>query len=135
MLERLKKWAKLVKRDVFALYLAGRDSRVPWYAKVLAAATAAYAFSPIDLIPDFIPVLGYLDDAIIVPLAILLVIKLIPPELMAELRQEAEIRLSQKRPVSKTAMIIIILLWITLSAICLWLVWRYLTSGVHHGVQ
>ena len=64
-LNRLKTWARLLKRDVFALYLAGRDPRVPWYAKALALATAAYALSPIDLIPDFIPILGYLDDVII----------------------------------------------------------------------
>jgi uncharacterized membrane protein YkvA (DUF1232 family) len=84
MLERLKRWARAVKRDVLALYLAGRDPRVPWYAKALAAATAAYALSPIDLVPDFIPVIGYLDDLIIVPVAIVLVIRLIPAGVMEE---------------------------------------------------
>ena len=78
-LQKAKDWARTVKRDAHALYLASRDPRVPWYAKVLALAVAGYALSPIDLIPDFIPVFGYLDDVIIVPLGILLVIRLIRP--------------------------------------------------------
>src|SRR5262249_19115072 len=78
MLERAKLWARAIKRDVLALWIAARDPRVPWYAKALAMAVAAYALSPIDLIPDFIPVLGYLDDLVIVPLGILLVVALIP---------------------------------------------------------
>src|SRR5262249_16452 len=84
MLARLKQWSRLIKRDTHAIYLAARDPRVPWYAKALGIAVAAYALSPIDLIPDFIPVLGYLDDAIIVPLGIALVVKLIPADVMAE---------------------------------------------------
>src|SRR5215471_19208344 len=80
MAGRLRGWAALIKRDVHALYLAARDPRVPWYAKALAAVVAGYALSPIDLIPDFIPVLGYLDDVILVPLGIVLVVRLIPPE-------------------------------------------------------
>jgi uncharacterized membrane protein YkvA (DUF1232 family) len=76
----------MTKRDAHALYLCARDPRVPWYAKGLAAAVAAYAASPIDLIPDFIPVVGYLDDLIIVPLGIVLVVKMIPPGIMAEHR-------------------------------------------------
>lgn len=74
MLEKLKAWARGIKRDVIALWLAARDARVPWYAKAVAAAVAAYALSPIDLIPDFVPVLGYLDDLIIVPIGILAVV-------------------------------------------------------------
>ncbi|MEP9389976.1 YkvA family protein [Mesorhizobium sp. KR9-304] len=89
MLDRLKRWARTIKRDVHAVYLAARDPRTPWYAKALALCIAGYALSPIDLIPDFIPVLGYLDDAIIVPLGILAVVKMIPPELMAEHRAAA----------------------------------------------
>src|SRR5512145_2166648 len=76
--ERLRQWARTVRREVLMLYLAARDPRVPWYAKVVAACVAAYALSPIDLIPDFIPVLGYLDDVIIVPLGIVLAMRLIP---------------------------------------------------------
>ena len=87
MLVRLKQWAAALKRDIKAIYLASRDPRVPWYAKALAVAVAGYALSPIDLIPDFIPVLGYLDDLIVVPLGVAFLLKLIPPEVMAELRR------------------------------------------------
>jgi uncharacterized membrane protein YkvA (DUF1232 family) len=87
---RLREWARALKRDVHAVYLAARDPRVPWYAKAVAGCVAAYALSPIDLIPDFIPVLGYLDDLIIVPLGILMVVALIPPGIMAEHRATAE---------------------------------------------
>src|SRR3984893_15631926 len=90
MLPRLKAWARNLKRDSHAIYLASRDPRVPWYAKTLAIAVAAYALSPIDLIPDFIPVVGYLDDLIIVPLGIWLVVSLIPDEGMAEGRARAD---------------------------------------------
>src|SRR5687768_5592193 len=86
MRDRLKQWARSIKRDALAVYLAARDPRVPWYAKALALCVAAYAFSPIDLIPDFVPVLGYLDDVIIVPFGILAVVKLVPPQIMAEHR-------------------------------------------------
>src|SRR5262249_47212445 len=84
MIQQARQWARVVKRDVHAIYLAARDPRVPWYAKGLALCVAGYALSPIDLIPDFVPVLGYLDDVIIVPLGIVAVVKLIPPEIMAE---------------------------------------------------
>src|SRR6188508_683789 len=84
MLSRIKTWARNLKRDAHAIYLASRDPRVPWCAKALAIAVAAYALSPIDLIPDFIPVIGYLDDAVLVPLGILAVVKLIPAEIMAD---------------------------------------------------
>ena len=86
---RLRDWARAIKRDVHAIYLASRDPRVPWLAKAVAVGVAAYALSPIDLIPDFIPVLGYLDDLIIVPLGILLVVRLVPPGIMAEDRATA----------------------------------------------
>ena len=110
MFDRLKDWTASLKRDGHALYLAARDPRVPWYAKALALAVAAYAASPIDLIPDFIPVIGYIDDLIIVPLGILLVIKLIPPQIMAEHRKLAAA--AQDRPVSKVAGAIIVVIWI-----------------------
>lgn len=89
-LQQLKDWARTIKRDVVALWLAARDPRVPWHAKAVAGMVAAYALSPIDLIPDFIPVLGYLDDIVIVPLGILLAVRLIPGEVMADLRRAAE---------------------------------------------
>lgn len=92
LIERAKQWAREIKRDVVALYIAGRDPRTPWYAKWVALAVAVYALSPIDLIPDFIPILGFLDDLIIVPLGILLAVYLIPAELMAEFRHAASER-------------------------------------------
>ncbi|WP_293800567.1 DUF1232 domain-containing protein [uncultured Bosea sp.] len=109
MLERTKQWARLLKRDVIALWIAARDSRTPWHAKLAAGAIAAYALSPIDLIPDFIPILGYLDDLIIVPLGILLVVKLIPAPLMAEYRAKAAGRAKQA---SYGGMIAILAIWI-----------------------
>ena len=86
---RLESWARAARRELGALALAARDPRVPWYAKTLALAVVAYALSPIDLIPDFIPVLGLLDDLILVPLGILLVVRLVPPGIMAEHRLKA----------------------------------------------
>lgn len=88
-LDRARRWARGIRRDVVVLWLAARDRRVPWYAKLAAGAVAAYALSPIDLIPDFIPVLGYLDDLIIVPVGIIVVLKLIPVDVLADLRAAA----------------------------------------------
>lgn len=123
MADRVKGWARTVKRDVHALYLASRDPRVPWYAKALAIAVAGYALSPIDLIPDFIPVVGYLDDVIIVPLGIMLVVRLIPADIMAEHRELAAA--TQDRPVSRTAGIVIALIWAAAIAVTGWLCYRY----------
>ncbi len=109
-LASLRAWAGRLKRDVVALWIAARDPRVAWHAKALAACVAAYALSPIDLIPDFIPVLGYLDDLIIVPAGIWLVVRLIPAPLMAELREAAADRGS--KPVSYIAATVIALLWV-----------------------
>jgi uncharacterized membrane protein YkvA (DUF1232 family) len=125
-LPRLKTWARSIKRDVVAVWLAARDPRVPWYVKALAAAVAAYALSPIDLIPDFIPVLGYLDDLVIVPLGILLVIHLIPAELMTEFRREAERQI--ERPRSPLAAAMIVALWITGALLILWWLWPRLAG-------
>lgn len=118
---KLKDWARTVRRDAHALYLAARDPRVPWYVRTLAIALAAYAFSPIDLIPDFIPVLGYLDDLIILPLGILLVIRLIPPEIMAEHRELAAA--APDRPISRTAALVIAGIWVVCIAATVWLLW------------
>jgi len=122
--ERLRRWARSIKRDALAIYLAARDPRVPFAAKVLAGAVAAYAFSPIDLIPDFIPVLGYLDDVILVPLGILLVVRAIPPEIMAEHRAAAQ-RMSE-RPVGRAAAVGIVLVWLLCLAVTAWMVRAYL---------
>jgi uncharacterized membrane protein YkvA (DUF1232 family) len=121
MMERAKHWARALRRDVVAVWLAGRDPRVPWHAKALALAVAAYALSPIDLIPDFIPVLGYLDDLLIVPLGILLVIRLIPPDLMAEFRAEADRR--DAKPRSIAAAVVIVAIWILAAGLLIWWLW------------
>ncbi len=117
MLDRLKHWATILKRDVLALYLAMRDPRVPWYVKALAAIVAGYGLSPIDLIPDFIPVIGYLDDLLLLPLGIWLVIRLIPDEVMADLRKQAARRLTEKRPRSNVAAFVIIVIWLVLAGL------------------
>jgi uncharacterized membrane protein YkvA (DUF1232 family) len=119
MLSRMKIWARKLRRDSHAVYLASRDPRVPWYAKALAIVVAGYALSPIDLIPDFIPVIGYLDDLIIVPLGIWLVVSLVPEEVMAECRIRADE--AGRRPVSRTGMIAIILTWIVAALLLGWI--------------
>ena len=111
---------------MYAVYRAARDPRVPWYAKALAFCVAGYALSPIDLIPDFVPVLGYLDDLIIVPLGILIVVKLIPPEIIAEHRALAAE--SQGRPVSHTAAIVIVVVWAASIVVAAWLCYRAFVS-------
>ena len=121
---RLRDWARAIKRDVVAIWLAGRDPRVPWPVKLLALVVAGYALSPIDLIPDFIPVLGYVDDLLLVPLGILLVIRLLPPKLLAEHRASASAII--ERPVSKRGMAVIVAIWIVAAALAGWLLWRWL---------
>lgn len=120
--ERLKSWARRLKRDVVALWIAARDARTPRPAKLGAALVAAYALSPIDLIPDFVPVLGYLDDLILVPLGVAIVLRMIPADLLADYRRAAEAR--AQRPVSRLAAAVIILIWLSLAAFAGALVWR-----------
>ncbi len=115
MLKKFKKRVSDLKKDTYALYLAYLDKRTPWYAKVFAGLVVAYAFSPIDLIPDFIPVLGYLDDLILVPLGIALAVKMIPAEVMAESREKANEELRSGKPVSWFAAAVIILIWLGLA--------------------
>ncbi|HEY9056445.1 MAG TPA: YkvA family protein [Aurantimonas sp.] len=122
----LKAWARELKRDVVALWIAAHDQRTPLLAKLLAASVAAYALSPIDLIPDFIPVLGYLDDLLIVPLGIFLALRLVPPALMTEFRIAAEAR--SERPVSRAAAVVVVALWVAgVAAVALW-AWPAKTS-------
>ena len=118
---RIRAWARDLKADVVALSLAVRHPGVPWYAKLVAALVAAYALSPIDLIPDFIPVLGYLDDIVLVPLGILLAVSLIPRPLMGELRARA--RAITDHPVSRRGALLVVALWIAAALLLLWAFW------------
>jgi uncharacterized membrane protein YkvA (DUF1232 family) len=117
--DRLRGWAARLSRDVHALYLCARDRRVPWYAKALAFAVAAYAVSPLDLIPDFIPVIGLLDDLLLVPIGIYLTIRLIPPDVLAEARRRAAA--GGQAPRDWRAGALVVALWlITAAALVYW---------------
>lgn len=111
-MEKWKQKAKALKKEVYTLFLAYKDPRVPWYAKAFTALVVAYAFSPIDLIPDFVPVLGYLDDLILVPLGAALAIKMIPAEVLEECRAKTDELIQQGKPVNRTAAWVIILIWL-----------------------
>lgn len=111
-IKKMKKWAKNLKKQLLVLYLAYRDERVPWYAKLFTMLVVAYAFSPIDLIPDFIPVLGYLDDLILVPLGVSLALKLIPKEVLQDCRREVEERSTASKPKNWITGSIIVAIWL-----------------------
>jgi len=115
---RLRAWAKTLKRDVVALHLAARDPRTPLGARILALAVLAYALSPLDLIPDFIPILGQLDDVIVVPLGIWLVVRMIPREVFTDARARAQDM--DRPPASRAGVTVIVTLWIAGLAVCLW---------------
>jgi len=120
----IKSWkieSKKLKSEIYALYLASKHSRTPWHAKVLAAFIIGYALSPIDLIPDFIPVVGYLDDLILIPLGIALLIKIIPKDILEECRAEAD--LLERKPKNWRAAIIIVLIWVLAIYLILALIW------------
>jgi len=123
LLEKLKQRARHLKGETFALYLAARDPRTPWYAKLLVAGIVAYAFSPIDLIPDFIPVIGYLDDLILVPLGIALAIRMVPGPVLAECRVRAQETIQNGKPASRVAAAVIIVIWLLLAV--LFSLWAY----------
>ena len=123
---RQKTWrerAKLLKNDAYALYFALRDPRVPWHAKLFAAAVVAYALSPIDLIPDFIPVLGYLDDLVLVPLGVAITLKMIPASVLAECREKA--RSAQEKPKSWLGATAILLIWGSISALLILGIYKF----------
>jgi uncharacterized membrane protein YkvA (DUF1232 family) len=127
LLADLKHRARRLKAETVALYLAARDPRTPWYAKVLVAGIVAYAISPIDLIPDFVPVLGYLDDLILIPLGIALAIKLVPHSVLAECRARAQDTIQNGKPVSRFAGAVIVLIWLVVAALCI--LWVYEAFG------
>jgi uncharacterized membrane protein YkvA (DUF1232 family) len=121
-----KQRVRQLKKETYAIYLACKDPGVPWYAKVLAACVVAYAFSPIDLIPDFIPVLGYLDDLILVPLGIILVLRIIPADILTECRAKAEATMAHSKPTSWIAAVVIVTIWLLLGVLAVILIGRIL---------
>jgi len=124
LLDTWKTRARQLKTDVYALYLAYKDPRTPWYARIFAAVVVGYAFSPIDLIPDPIPILGYLDDLVLIPLGVFLALKMIPPQVMADSRQKAIEVIAQGIPVNKAAALVIVLIWIGLAALAGVIIYR-----------
>lgn len=125
MFQTLRRWAKLLKSDVVTLWFAYRHPQTPLHAKIFAVLVVAYAFSPIDLIPDFIPVLGLLDDAILLPIGIWLALKLVPAPVLAESRQQAQAWLDARKPKPQNyiAAAVFVMLWIVMA----WLLWSWFT--------
>jgi uncharacterized membrane protein YkvA (DUF1232 family) len=128
-MEKVKAWAKNLKRQTLVLYLAYKDNRVSWYAKVFIVCVVSYAFSPIDLIPDFIPILGYLDDVIIVPLGIMFALKMIPQDVITTCEVKAKSMMKNRKPKNWIVGVLIVLIW---SMIILWMIseaYRILNEG------
>ena len=115
MLESWKRQAEKLKKETYALYLAYRDPRTPWVARLFSALVVAYAFSPIDLIPDPIPILGYLDDLLLVPLGVYLALKMIPPDVLKECREQSELVTASGKPTSKAAAVAVVAIWLLLA--------------------
>ncbi len=126
-----KERVRVLKKDTFTLVVACRHPRVPWYAKALALLVVGYALSPIDLIPDFIPVLGYLDDLVLIPLGFMRVIRLIPAEDVAECRRQSEGVVGRATKAGKIAAAVIVTIWILTVALFLWLIFRALSNSSH----
>jgi uncharacterized membrane protein YkvA (DUF1232 family) len=125
VLDKWKAHARQLKTEVFALFLAYKDPRTPWYAKIFTAVVVGYAFSPIDLIPDPIPILGYLDDLVLVPLGAYLAVKMIPAQVMEESREKAKDIMAQGKPINKVAAVVIVLIWIGLAVLVGVIVYRW----------
>ncbi len=128
MLNRLKEWAAHLERETFVLYFAYRDPRTPWYAKLLVGFVVAHTLSPIDLIPDFIPVLGYLDDLIITPLGLALSLRLIPAAVMAEARDKVESDFTDLNKIKRVGFLIVISIWLIGLFFILLILYRYLSE-------
>jgi uncharacterized membrane protein YkvA (DUF1232 family) len=128
IVERWKERARALKIEVHALYLAYRDPRVPWYARVWVACVLAYAFSPIDLIPDPIPVLGYLDDMVLIPLGVALALRMIPPGIMAEARLRAQAAARERKPTNWVVAVLIVAIWLLLAVVAVRLVLRVVSG-------
>lgn len=129
VLANLKDRACRLKAEIYTLYFVVRDPRTPWFAKLLAGAVVAYALSPIDLIPDFIPVLGYLDDLLLLPLGIWLAIRLVPAEVMHDCRRRAEAGMGDVGAVNRTAAVVIVIVWLGLAVLAI----RWLLELVQAG--
>jgi len=123
-IETWKQRARQLKVETYAIYLAYKDPRTPWYARIFAACVVGYAFSPIDLIPDPIPVLGYLDDLVLVPLGVALALKMIPQTVLAECREKAQAAMSQGKPTNWTAAAVIMAIWLLLAVLAVILIVR-----------
>lgn len=120
LIAKLKDRARGLQREAYALYVAARDPRVPWYVKAFVGLVVAHTFSPIDLIPDFVPVLGHLDDLVVTPLGIALALKMIPAEVMVEARREAEGLMQQGRPIIRAGALMVIGVWLLVIAAVVW---------------
>ena len=116
-METWKHRVRQLKEETYAIYIACKDPRVPWHARIFAGFVVAYALSPIDLIPDVIPILGYLDDLVLVPLGIIVVLKMIPPAVLAECREKAEAAMGQGKPTSRIAAIVIVAIWLSFAIV------------------
>lgn len=112
MFDKIKTWARSLKRKIFILYFACKDERVPWHAKVFTACVVAYAFSPIDIIPDFIPILGYLDDVILVPIGIMIALKMIPKSVLTDCEVKAEEMMKKGKPKNWIVGSLIVMIWV-----------------------
>ncbi|WP_315126645.1 YkvA family protein [Comamonas antarctica] len=121
--DRIKSWARRIKRDGVTLWFAARHPGTPWHAKALGLFVVAYALSPIDLIPDFIPVLGYLDDVLLLPALIWLAVKLLPAPVLAQCRAQADAWMAEKgaKPRSLAGAALVVMLWLALGAAA----WRW----------
>lgn len=120
-----KQRARCLKREIYALYLANKDPRVPWYARLFTACVIGYGLSPIDLIPDFIPILGLLDDLILLPIGIYLALKMIPNQVMQESREQADVLIAAGKPVSRSAAAVIIIVWLLFAIFAIWFIMRF----------
>ncbi|MCU0805486.1 MAG: YkvA family protein [Burkholderiales bacterium] len=129
LLERLRQRAAFLKQETLALYLAARDPRTPWFAKLLGIVIVAYALSPIDLIPDFVPVLGYLDELVVIPAGIALLLRLVPPEVMADARARAAEAVGRAKRTALWAAAVILAIW----ALVAWVVVRWAMTATPAG--
>jgi uncharacterized membrane protein YkvA (DUF1232 family) len=123
-LQTWKRWARRLSAQTYALYLAYRHPKAPWYAKALTALIVGYVFSPIDPIPDFIPVVGLLDEMVVVPIGVLLAAKMIPPDVLEECREKAREVAEGEKPVSRVAAVVIVAVWVLCVALAVYLALR-----------